>query len=356
MEDQEPTNRRARRAAEKTTEGATPKDRNQRLRSEMAKRRKPSGDGGGLDALTSADRVDDVLVRSAGSAGKFLNTNSSWLQWVLVLGAAGGMAYLIWNFRTGREDETRGDLLAEAQRTQIARLASDETPKTTQFGLTDTRPEFASAEERSKAARAEWQSVVQAAPRMSFFAKLAEASALFDVGQYPQARAAYEAVLSDKTSEGSPLARTRALEGLIFSFEAEGDKDKAIEAARRLAASEGNGLLGGYHEARLEFLRGQRDKARELLAPLKEKLDKKRSPGAPPSYLSGAVEDLQKTIDPKPALPSGGLTPEMIERLQQQIAEMQKSGQSAPPLQIPVDVGDLSELPAAPEAPAEAAE
>jgi hypothetical protein len=358
--DEQPKNRRARRAAEKGAdeEGASIKDRNQRLRADAAAGRRKVRDDrvarASAEGLDASERLDDVFLRSSDAAGKFLNRYATGIQSLIVLAAAAGMGYLIWDYRNDAAEAKLGDRIAEALNTENARLASDTAPKKTEFGLTDTRPEFAEEAAKQKASLEKWRALEKDTPsQVREFAVLGEAGSLLDAGETAEAQKKYQTL----TSSESPLIKTRAYEGLILTFEAAKDLEGALKAAQSLKDVTGQGDLGTYHEARLRLAQGDQAKALELVTQLKEKLSKGVGPLEAKPYLLDAVEDLKKTLQPEPVEPGvGGLTPEQMAMLQRQIEEMQKKqaegGTSAPPGPIPLDPGPLAPVePAPPSSP-----
>lgn len=345
-EDQ-PQNRRARRASEKTNaDQGEIKDRNQRLRAEVrGTTKRASGAGKNLGALDAQERLDDVLLRGTDAAGKFLGSNFNWLQYLIVLSVAGGIGLLFWNYRSGVDRAKRGDVLGEAFDVTHGRLASDTAPKTSQFGLVDTRPEFADEEARAKAGKEKWAALASAEPKLELHALLAQAGAQFDTRAFEDAIKSYEAILANPKAQKSPLIQARAAEGILLSYEALRNYDKALDAVKRLQGVPGHAQLATYHEARIALLKGDKTRAKELTASLREKLKKSEKPGANPGYLSAQVSELEKTLDPKPTLPTGGLSPETLAMLQKQLEEMQKD---APPSDEPQDAVPFDPIPLLP--------
>jgi hypothetical protein len=71
----------------------------------------------------------------------------------------------------------------------------------------------------------------------------------------------------------------------------------------------------------LAVAQGKNDKAKELLAKVKEQLAKDKSPYAGDSYIERAAQDLLGVVDPSQARPTSaaGYTPEQIDALKEQI-------------------------------------
>ena len=163
--------------------------------------------------------------------------------------------------------------------------------------------------------------------------------------------------------KGSPLAaadqevKGRALEGLGFAYElkaqitpAEAPKflDEAAKAYKELENTvdiRGFKELAIYHQARVAQNRGEKDKAKELLIGLKERLSKTednasnvpQGPSFP--YLKEVAMDRLREIDPSAApskaqqtSPGGNpsLSPAQIRKMIEDAQKKQKSG-GAPP-------------------------
>jgi hypothetical protein len=346
--DEQPQNRRARRAAQKAGPAGTnagSQDRNQRVRTEAA-RQNPRGAGRGrvgAQGLDAGEKVDDVFLRGTDAAGKFFNRYATWIQAAVVLGAASGMGYLIWNYRSDADEAKAGDRLGAALDTESARLAADTSPRTTQFGLTDTRPEFADQAAKNQAALEKWRSLENGTPaEIAEFARLSEAGLLYDAREFTKAREKYESLDSSKV----PIIAARATEGVVLSLEGEGKIDSALTALGALRDLPGQADLASYHEARLTYAQGNRTQALETLQKLKTKLSKGVGPFDSRPYLLGAVEDLEKTLNPRPEGPGSGLSPETLELLKKQLEQMQQQGAPADGSPAPFEIPSGS-----PEAP-----
>jgi hypothetical protein len=111
----------------------------------------------------------------------------------------------------------------------------------------------------------------------------------------------------------------RALEGLGFAYElkaqatpADGPKnlDDALKYFRELENSDVKGFkeLGMYHQARVYEAKGDKDRAKELLKSLRERVSKPGE-GHPFPYLEVVTDDRLRAIDPTaiPQKQSGAL-------------------------------------------------
>ncbi len=240
------------------------------------------------------------------------------MQWVVVLLVGGGIGWRIYSYRQERNRATDTEALARAVVAENGRIGKGDSEPDRYTGLVDNRPAFATIEERSKAAEAEYRKAASSAKGgpSAALAELGLAGVLYDQGKFAEAKTAYEKVRDSDLAKLEPDAKGRAIEGAALSLEALGQTDQALTEYKRLENSDipGFGPLGMYHQARLSFAKGEREKAKELLKKCIEKVtkseDKSKTPSfAPPGYLEGAAKDLLQAIDPKApelAAPAGG--------------------------------------------------
>jgi predicted negative regulator of RcsB-dependent stress response len=313
--------------AKKKKDGETAKDRNARIREEAAARRRSKREEERRRAaparnLDTSELVDDALARGTHNIGLWLKKNFSVIQWVVVLGVAGGIGYKIYSVRHERtlgevSDQLMAGLEAEAG------TVGEKSTEPDRFGITDDRPHFATEEERLKAAAEAYRAA--ASGSLGTFAKLGEAGILFDQGKYKEALDAYEAVKGSELAQRDSDVRGRAVEGVGLAQEALGNTDAALKSFRELEDSgiSGFGVLGIYHQARVHYAKGDVEKAKELLATARKKLDEKakdkpRVPGMPPGFLEASVRDLLTVVDPSAAaamLAPSGVDPALLEKL-----------------------------------------
>src|SRR5690606_1269270 len=152
VSDEEQTlSRRERRAQAKkggTVEGTgeTVKDRNQKLRADAAARRRKARQeersAAAAEGLDAGERMDDAFVRSSAATGRFLRDNMVWLQWLVILGIAGAMGALIYNYRQQVKSEKVGARVASVLDAQFGRLAEAEEIPQSDPRLVDPREEF----------------------------------------------------------------------------------------------------------------------------------------------------------------------------------------------------------------------
>src|SRR5262249_53177694 len=154
------------------------------------------------------------------------------------------------------------------------------------------------------------------------------------------ARDADGAIRAYSDARGSALAandaevRGRALEGLGFAYEMKGNPDEAIKSFRELENTVdvlGFKELGMYHQARVYEAKGDKEKAKELLKTLHERINK---PGEtlPFPYLKDVADDRLRALDPTalPPKPQGQMGPgggrmneEQIRKLIEQMKRQQ---------------------------------
>jgi len=368
--------RRERRAQGKGGDGSNEvRDRNERLRREAALQRRKKRADERADALgeglATGERVDDALVRSADAAGKFVRSQFVWIQWVIVLGLAGGVFYMVNSYRTSVAREKHGHVVGDVLATVLGKVTSEETVPARDPRLVDTRPEFANADERSLKSLEAWRGLKgDQSSELKATARLGAANALYDLRKYDEAIPAYQALLNDKSVQILPLIKLRALEGVGFCLEAQGKLTEALTAFTQLTSldDKADKQLGRFHMARVHHLLKQDDEAKKLLTELNDQLSKDAPAEGPEDYLGAAVRDLLRTVDPAFAIKerqelAKKQSEEQAKRLAEMIEEMKKRngnfslpGEPNLPLPAPMDLeqGDAPEPPPAP-APASAA-
>lgn len=318
--------------AKKEKGGESAKDRNRRIREEAAARRRSKREEEERRAaparqLATSELVDDALARGTHNIGLWLKKNFSVIQWVVVLGVAGGIGYQIYSLRQRTNQGEVTDQLMAGVRAEFGNVGEPRTEADRYSGLSDTRPNYATDEERLKAAQAAFNAA--SSGPLASFAKLGEAGILFDQGKFKEALAAYEAVRDSELAQRDNDVRGRAIEGIGLAHEALGNTDAALKSFRELENSSIPGfvVLGLYHQARVTYAKGEVDKAKELVTAAHKKLedkakDKPRVPGQPPGYLEASVTDLLLIIDPNAV--STLTTPRNVD-----LARLQKLGEAA---------------------------
>lgn len=139
------------------------------------------------------------------------------------------------------------------------------------------------------------------------WARLGEGSALLDLGKPAEAREAFEKALRE--AGGDVTVQARAQEGVAFAFEAEGKPDQALERFQALTRV-GEGAfrdLGEYHLARIYLAKGERDRAKDMLKTLVQRLRERDDDpriGAAAPYVRNQAELRLAELDPT-AVPRG---------------------------------------------------
>lgn len=295
-------------------------------------------------ALATAADADPLIARTE-KLSEWARKNQKVVQIVgglLVVGLV-GFAGFLWHDHT-RETEASATL-TKAVDTQKAPIGE---PKKDDEGEEDDKPSFKTFDDRRSASLKQYREVQSkfAGTGAAILARLAEGSLLLDGRDADGALAAFNDV------KGSPLAaadnevKGRALEGIGFAYElkaavtpAEKDKylDLALGAFKELENSvdvKGFKETAMYHQSRVLLGKGEKDKAKELLLSLKERLNKAEeaiAPGLPPPpsfpYLKTMAMDRLHEIDPtsqpKPHAGGGGgganqFSPEQLRRLMEQ--------------------------------------
>lgn len=207
-------------------------------------------------------------------------------------------------------------------------------------------PHYRTVDDRSRAALDKLRAAERGngSARAAGLVRLSEASVLYQLGRYAEAKAKYLSVL------GSDLAglEGRALEGLAFTLESLNDLDGAMARYRELQSVQGGAFrdLSQYYQARLLMRRNELPRAKDLLHSV---IDRVGHPAAsdPTAASQTAIRDqslaLLRDIDPTDNLvvqadrareagggdnhaphgadPMQGLPPELREQLQKMMRE-----------------------------------
>jgi len=304
------------------------RDRNKRLREQAAakrrSRRERERDTAVAQGLDASEMVDDVVARGTHTLLQFGRRHFNIIQWVLVLGIAGGIGWSIYSWRTKKTAAKSSDVLMTGVDAELGRVAA-EPQGDPQAAKLDPRPTFTTEDERLKAAEKGYEAAAKQSPGSgtAILAKLGEAGIAYDQGKFDDAKAAYESVMGSELAKHDADVRLRALEGVGLCLEAKGDVDAALKSFGELEKSDepGFGALGMFHEARVLLNKGEKDKAKELLTKVSEKLAKEKTlyQGA---YIERASRDLMAIIDPASAPASAtSFTPDQLDALKEQITK-----------------------------------
>jgi hypothetical protein len=320
-----------------------PRDKNARAKELLLRRREQAAEreAAVTSGLLPGEMVDDALARATSGTMKWLRKNLAAIQWVAFAGIVVTAGALTWNWRVEKKAGSVSALLASAISAEHGRVMAEDK-------RSDDEKEFDSAkiyktpEERADAALASYEKVVAEEPGSgpAILAALGEAGVLLEKRDWQKALDQYGVVLASKLAAADSDVRGRALEGSGFAKEGKGDLAGALASFKDMQAIEAKGFkeLGQYHEARVLAAQGNKDKAKELLKSVREKLQVPAPDGSKPfKFLEAMVDrklaELDPTAVPKTSAapapgPGGGaqLTPEQIEMLKKQF---QKAAQDA---------------------------
>jgi Tfp pilus assembly protein PilF len=300
------------------------RDRNKRLRAEAARKRRAKRErergGAAAQGLDASELVDDALARGSHAATKWVRNNFGLLQWGLLLVVAGVIGWQIYAWRTKRSLEKNSDELFAAVEAETGLVGAPPSEDPT-FNPKRT---FATHAERLKAAEEEYRSAAKALAGKGpgILAEFGLAGVLYDQGKYDEALQNYESVLGSPLAKHDADVRFRAIEGVGLCREAKGDAPGAEKAFKELEAADSPGFvaLALFHQARLAYAAGKKDKVKELLKKSKEKAETDKSPFATASYLERASRELLAAVDPTVArAPSSQYSPEQMDALKEQI-------------------------------------
>jgi len=264
---------------------------------------------------TAAER--DALLDRTASLGKWFEKNSKVLGWAVfgVLVVAAGL--LAMRSMRERTEAKASEELSQAVLAQNGRVGAPDKEADVRFK--DPTPIFKTADERREAALKQYRDVVTKyrGTGAAILARLSEASILLDTRDADGAIAAYREVKDSALGKADVDVRARAMEGIGFGHELKSQWDEALAAFTELEATEALGFkeLGMYHQARVLEQKGDKEKAKELLKAVHERVSK---PESPMKNLERVAEDRLRALDPQ-ALPPKPTAPPDIQRMIEQM-------------------------------------
>lgn len=280
----------------------------------------------------------DALYQRTMTLGEWISKNAK--QVAVLAGAAaviGAGVFGYFAYQSSR-NTSASKILVEANAAQNGRIGAAAKQDD---GPADLRPEFASAEARDDAALSKYRQVAAdyKGTGPAILARLAEGSLLLDKKDADGARAAFVEVKDSALAQVDTEIRGRALEGLGFAYELQGNLDEAAKTYRDLENNvdvRGFKELALYHQARVAEAKGDKDKAVELYKTAFSRVSDEMNK-APFPYLREAVEDRLRGLDPS-ALPpktspfnlGGGpskMSEAQLRKLQEQIQKQMEEAQ-----------------------------
>ena len=262
-----------------------------------------------------AQEIEDKAIERAEEVTSWLDKNKR------LLGMISAAVVLVAGLALGARAVGRGagadatGALWEATRTAGAPIIAEgeDVPE----GIDESYPTI---EARVEAARPKLEAVVRDFPDTdaAVNAQLALGALELDAGNSAEARAAFEAAY--RAGGDQTRVATRALEGIAFSYEAEGDWDEAGARYGELAGLSGAGasIVADYHRARAALASGDEPAAKEKLQAV---LDALREEGAPElPYVKDQTELRLMAIDATlvDRDPSSDIDPALLQQLMRQ--------------------------------------
>jgi hypothetical protein len=264
-------------------------------------------------ATAVATSIDgDPLMEKAAELSKWAKANAKTVGTFValaVLGVAAFGGYLVMQKKKETDASAELSKAVADERGRVGDPDKEDDPNRPK----DPSPIFKTADARRESALAKYRDVETRFPGTgaAFLARLSEGSILLDKREPDKALEAFNAVKVSALAQADAEVKGRALEGSGFAYELKAQAaptepkhlDEAIKAFRELETTDVKGFkeLGMYHQARVYEAKGDKDKAKELLKSLWERVNK---PGEnhPFPYLQIVTEDRLRALDPT-ALP-----------------------------------------------------
>lgn len=362
-----------------------PKDRNKRVREQAELKMRQAKESAknranriGATGLDTGEMLDDALARGFAATLKWAKRNRRYLEFGLlgVILAIGGYAGWDWYSTKNREEASSALMRATANADGVVQDKSEQdrlksADKETKLELEreklmDPRPRFESYKALQQEALRTYREAADqhGSSGPATLARLGEAGVLLDRKDYDGAIKQLELVLNSDLGSADESVKMTCKERLAMAHEGKGDMKAAADAYAQLAASSLKWYkdLGLYHQARLAMVRGDKDAAKQKFVTLKDRLKGKDAiePSGSNRFLLAQLDAMQRELDPNaepliaPRPSANQLTPEQIQRLQQQLAQMRKEGTGETPKPAPAGSGETdrgapSEQPAMPD-------
>ncbi|MFS8065066.1 MAG: hypothetical protein ACMG6S_01715 [Byssovorax sp.] len=298
--------RRGKTASTPDADAPLPRDKNARAKELLKRRREQASEPTRPINLLPGEMVDDAFARSTSAASKWIRTNFGKIQWVILAGIAAAGGYALYTSQMEKTAAAATDALmagitVEHGKVMVEDKRSDEEKEY------DTSKIFKTVDERADAALAAYRKAAAEHPgsAAALLARLGEAGVLLDKRDWAGAIEAYNAVLASKLATNDADVRGRSIEGVGLAKEGKGELDAATASFKELQAIDERGFkeLGMYHEARMLLAKGEKDKAKDLLKQIHDKLVVPTPEGKPFRYLETVVDEALRRLDPS-ALPS----------------------------------------------------
>ncbi len=296
----------------------------------------------------------DPLIEKTAKLSEWAKQNQKTVQIVGALIAVALLGVAGFLYVEHKNETEASTLLTKAVEDERARVG--EPPKEDAENPVEPPLMFKTFEERRESALKKFRDVQSKYPKTgaAILSRLAEGSLLLDKHEADPALAAFTDVKGSALAAADQEVKGRAIEGMGFAYElkaaatpAEATKhlDEALKIYKELETTvdvRGFKEMAQYHQARIEQNKGEKDKAKELLVAVRERISKPddnpanipMGPAFP--YLKEVAADRLREIDPAavpkvaPPGPGGGganqLTPAQIKKMMEEMQKKQKSG------------------------------
>ena len=305
----------------------------------------------------------DPLIERTAKLSEWAKENQKTVQIVGALIAAALLGIAGFLYFEHKHEVEASVLLTQAVDDERGRIGEPPKDDPETPAIVEPTPLFKTFDDRREAALKKYREVQSRFPQTgaAILARLAEGSLLLDKHEADPALAAFTEVKGSALATADQEVKGRALEGMGFANEMKAlaapadaaryldDAAKAYKELENTVEVRGFKELAMYHQARVAQNRGEKDKAKEILVSLKERLNKtEESTSSVPQgpafpYLKEVAMDRLREIDPSlaPKQPPGGgnapggnaqLTPAQIRKMIEDAQKKPgKSGGAPPP-------------------------
>jgi hypothetical protein len=259
--------------------------------------------------VSAAVEAADPLLERTQALGDWAKKNQKLVGGVIAAALAVFLGFALMTYLDQKKAMEASVTLAAAVADQRGRVGEVKEDEDDEDKPKDTTPIFKTAEDRRNSALSKYREVSSRykGTGAATLARLAEGSLLLDARDADGAAAAFSEVKASPLATADAEVKGRALEGLGFAYELKAQLDAAqapkhLEDAektfRELENTDVEGFkeLGMYHQARVAEARGDKDKAKELLKSLHERLT--QPGGTKYTYLQEVSDARLRALDP----------------------------------------------------------
>ena len=237
--------------------------------------------------------TEDKVEKQAAKASEWAHENRRTIYMAVGAVVVGVVGALAWSSYQSSNNAAASEQLWAAVETAQAEIGEGQPED-------DDAERFATSAARAEKAVERYRTVLadHSGSAPAIWARLGEATALYEQGEMEEARAAFEKALTEAGDD--PIVAWRAIEGIGFTYEATESWDEAISHFQELAELDGGTFrdIANYHLGRMHLAKGDDVRAKEILRELVTSLQDQQADGPVLPYVLAQAEARLMRLDP----------------------------------------------------------